>query len=104
MAFSAQLRSICKKSVVALCKLKHTISHTGDTLYSCGDCDKIYNKPSSHMSNVRIHTHGKSYSCVTCSKTFNNKSDLKRHERVHSENKLYTCDVCPKSLIIFYST
>lgn len=57
-------------------------------LYSCDECDRTFNHPSSLMYHKEsVHNDGRRFVCSKCGKSFTHKQLLQRHQMVHSDSR-----------------
>jgi len=72
----------------------HRRSHSGEKLYSCGECEKRFSSPSALCGHRNIHR-GK-YKCTDCGRCCHTSRHLTIHRRSHSGEKAFECSVCSK--------
>ncbi|XP_055979070.1 zinc finger and SCAN domain-containing protein 20 [Sorex fumeus] len=71
-------------------------TNSGEKLYKCSECGRIFSKSSALISHQRIHTGEKPYECAECGKSFSKSSTLANHQRTHTGEKPYKCADCGK--------
>lgn len=77
---------------------KHLENHTGDILYQCDVCHKIFEDFLTLIFHRKITHQG--YMCEQCKQVFVCQSDLNRHTRlVHYTEKTYNCNHCDKTFL-----
>lgn len=60
----------------------------GGKLYSCDECQRTFNHPSSLMYHKEsVHNDGRRFVCSKCGKSFTHKQLLQRHQMVHSDTR-----------------
>ena len=52
-------------------------------LYTCQDCGKVFDRPSSLVKHEHRHTGARPHGCHLCGKMFSQSSSLYRHIRVN---------------------
>jgi len=70
----------------------HKLTHSGDKLYSCSQCQKRF--PNQQCLRKHMNAHSSKYKCTECGKCFGSNHDLIRHRRVHTGEKPFECSVC----------
>ncbi|GIZ01559.1 hypothetical protein CEXT_182042 [Caerostris extrusa] len=75
---------------------RHVRTHTGDGLYPCTECSKIFTCSSHLRSHLRTHTGEKPFKCTKCDKCFTCSSNLRDHLRTHTGEKPFKCTKCGK--------
>lgn len=75
----------------------------GGRLYSCDECERAFNHPSSLMYHKEsVHNDGRRFICSKCGKSFTHKQLLQRHQMVHSDTRyvaLFTLRCISKSVV-----
>jgi len=71
--------------------------HTGDTIFACTVCKRIFGNSEQLKRHSRVHTGEKPYSCPQCTTSFSQSSHLLRHSRVHTGEKPFVCSLCTKT-------
>ncbi|KAI1883871.1 hypothetical protein AGOR_G00236490 [Albula goreensis] len=77
-----------------LTEKKNIIS--GDRIYSCLQCGKIFTRALYLKQHKKIHSVGKPYSCDQCGRCFKQPSHLNQHQIIHSNEKPHKCTQCGK--------
>ncbi|XP_023601256.1 zinc finger protein 416-like [Myotis lucifugus] len=70
---------------------------SGELLYECNKCRKLFRQIFNLNRHKRVHTREKLYECRECGKSFRRRAHLTVHLRVHTGEKLYDCRECGKS-------
>ena len=65
----------------------HRKRQTGETWYSCTQCEKRYSSSGALCHHMNIHR-GK-HRCTECGRCFGSKSNLAEHDQIHSGDKVY---------------
>ncbi|XP_023717882.1 zinc finger protein 525-like isoform X1 [Cryptotermes secundus] len=66
------------------------------TFHMCGECGRIFKKPSKLKSHVLVHTGEKPFKCEVCNRGFKSIYHLKTHCKIHTGEKPYVCNICGK--------
>ncbi|XP_023604759.1 zinc finger protein 551-like, partial [Myotis lucifugus] len=80
--------------------LKVVQSHgdcSGDLIYECHKCRKVFRQILNLIQHKRVHTEAKLYECRKCGQSFCQRAHLTEHFRVHTGEKPYDCRECGKS-------
>ena len=87
---------------------KPNISHTGEQVFPCDDCDQKFSAPGTRHLVVKLerlkwqystgHTMEKAPFCKICHRIFNSPSQLRNHEQnaIHAGQKTLPCNQCDK--------
>ena len=75
----------------------HERKHTGSRPYRCVTCDKTFTRSGTLLVHMRKHTGERPYKCVTCGKTFTRNGNLLVHMRAHMGERPYRCVTCDKT-------
>ncbi|XP_036162224.1 zinc finger protein 551-like [Myotis myotis] len=70
---------------------------SGELLYECNKCRKVFRLIFNLIGHKRVHTGEKLYECRECGMSFSQRSHLTGHPRVHTGEKPYECTECGKS-------
>ena len=70
---------------------------SGDTVYQCDFCDKLFANKYHLQSHLVTHTGERAFTCRTCKKTFGRKSTLRAHMTTHTKVSNFMCTVCEKA-------
>ena len=62
--------------------------HTGEKLFECTICNKLFPDRGSMTRHMRMHTGQKSFECEICLKSFSHMQNMNKH-RVHTGEKLF---------------
>ena len=74
-------------------------THTGEKLYQCGICKKLFPRISDLNVHLKIHSGKRLYQCGECGRSFSNQTNLTVHLRIHTGERPYQCEVCKKSFM-----
>ncbi|KDR15851.1 zinc finger protein 525-like isoform X1 [Zootermopsis nevadensis] len=66
------------------------------TFHVCGECGRIFKKPSKLKSHFLVHTGEKPFKCEVCNRGFKSIYHLKTHCKIHTGEKPYVCNICGK--------
>ncbi|XP_069693187.1 zinc finger protein 83-like [Periplaneta americana] len=66
------------------------------TFHVCGECGRVFKKPSKLKSHLLVHTGEKPFKCEVCNRGFKSIYHLKTHCKIHTGEKPYVCNVCGK--------
>ncbi|XP_029440296.1 zinc finger protein 497-like, partial [Rhinatrema bivittatum] len=69
---------------------------SGQRLYECGDCRKLFNNSSNLRKHAVIHTGAKPFRCTVCGQRFRQATHLERHYLIHTGERPFPCPVCGK--------
>ena len=72
-------------------------SSSGETLYQCDFCDKLFANKYHLQSHLVTHTGERAFTCKVCQKTFGRKSTLRAHMTTHTKVSNFMCGVCEKA-------
>ncbi|KAF7236327.1 hypothetical protein EYD10_16941 [Varanus komodoensis] len=75
---------------------RHQRSHTGEELYECSDCGKVFISRAGFIMHIRVHGREKPYECTDCGKHFRRSSHLNSHSKIHAGVKPFKCLDCGK--------
>lgn len=74
-------------------KHKAHVHNTGENVFPCDTCGKVFYRRYQYNTHQIIHTGEKPFSCDICEKSFNRKDALNRHYKlVHG--KPFSCKIC----------
>ena len=76
-------------------KIRSTSS--GDSVYQCDFCEKLFTNKYHLQSHLVVHTGERAFVCKTCKKTFGRKSTLRAHMTTHTKVSNFMCTVCEKA-------
>ncbi|XP_068112803.1 zinc finger protein 84-like isoform X2 [Hyperolius riggenbachi] len=68
-----------------------------ETVFSCTECGKSYQRKSEFIVHLRLHTGERPFSCSVCGKGFLRKAHLLVHHKIHSGERPFSCTECGKS-------
>ena len=74
----------CKKILT-----QHVKNHSGENLYQCNLCEKVFSQKAYLTEHTRIHTGETPYQCIQCPFAFSQQNHLKKHIKIHSGDKQY---------------
>lgn len=84
-------------------KRKSMKKDVGGKLYSCDECERTFNHPSSLMYHKEsVHNDGRRFVCSKCGKSFTHKQLLQRHQMVHSDTRFAFKFWEEKSLVVIF--
>ena len=72
-------------------------SSTGEPMYQCDFCDKLFANKYHLQSHLVTHTGERAFNCRVCKKTFGRKSTLRAHMTTHTKKSNFMCPVCEKA-------
>ncbi|KAF2905164.1 hypothetical protein ILUMI_01010 [Ignelater luminosus] len=72
------------------------MNETGEKLYECNYCGKMYKHANSLKIHIRTHTLERPYVCSHCGKGFKQYGALSYHLRSHTGEQPYACKICGK--------
>ncbi|XP_062978621.1 zinc finger protein 436-like [Elgaria multicarinata webbii] len=75
---------------------RHHRAHTGEELYECSDCGKVFISRAGFIMHIRVHGREKPYECSDCGKHFRRSSHLNSHSKIHAGVKPFKCLDCGK--------
>ncbi|XP_061475629.1 zinc finger protein 586-like [Rhineura floridana] len=75
---------------------RHQRTDTGQELYDCSDCGKVFISRAGFIMHIRIHGREKPYECSDCGKNFRRSSHLNSHSKIHAGVKPFKCSHCGK--------
>jgi len=97
-------KHVCKHYSCDTCDMKfirernlklHKRSHLGETIFSCMQCEALFEKKKQLNSHKNItHNDRKKYACDLCPKAFKTSSGLKQHILWHRGEKPFKCEIC----------
>ncbi|CAL4089312.1 unnamed protein product, partial [Meganyctiphanes norvegica] len=64
---------------------KHLMTHTGEKLHHCNQCDKNFSLKQNLVSHERTHTGENLFKCSQCDECYSRQSSLNRHITIQSE-------------------
>ncbi|CAL4102619.1 unnamed protein product, partial [Meganyctiphanes norvegica] len=64
---------------------KHLMTHTGEKLHHCNQCDKNFSLKTNLVSHERTHTGENLFKCSQCDECYSRQSSLNRHITIQSE-------------------
>jgi hypothetical protein len=70
---------------------------SGDPVYQCDFCDKLFGNKYHLQSHLVTHTGERAFTCRSCKKTFGRKSTLRAHMTTHTKVSNFMCTVCEKA-------
>ena len=70
---------------------------TGETVYQCDFCEKMFANKSHFQSHLVTHTGERAFNCRICDKTFGRKSTLRAHMTTHTKVSNFMCTMCEKA-------
>eukprot|EP00057_Strongylocentrotus_purpuratus_P003718 XP_003727213.1 PREDICTED: zinc finger protein 676 [Strongylocentrotus purpuratus] len=74
--------------------------HTGDLVFKCPHCPKVFGREYRLIDHLRSHEENRMYRCKLCPKTFGSESALTNHQGEHTGLKPFSCDICSKGFRI----
>ncbi|XP_041470863.1 zinc finger protein 624-like [Lytechinus variegatus] len=74
--------------------------HTGDVVFKCPHCPKIFGNEYRLIDHLRSHEENRMYRCTLCPKTFGSESALNNHQGEHNGLKPFSCDICGRGFRI----
>ena len=66
------------------------ITHTGEKLNKCLECNKSFGESVALRKHMVTHTGEKLHKCAECNKSFSDAYNLQRHILNHSGERLYS--------------
>lgn len=83
----------CARDISPKCHLSEEYqgSHTGEMVYECSECGKVFSREDQLVSYQRTHSGQKPYGCNECGKAFTSQSYLVVHMRAHTGKKPHEC-------------
>ncbi|XP_060126485.1 zinc finger protein 586 [Zootoca vivipara] len=75
---------------------RHQRNNSGQELYDCSDCGKVFVSRAGFIMHIRVHGREKPYECADCGKNFRRSSHLNNHSKIHAGVKPFKCLDCGK--------
>ncbi|CAH1787569.1 unnamed protein product [Owenia fusiformis] len=78
--------------------IHHKLVHFHEMMFSCSECDKVFNSRALMLRHMSTHSGVRPYACTLCDKRFTRQEHVRRHFQLHISptKKNHICPLCNK--------